>query len=568
MSTNAGNGTPRKDSQFAGAAALFRAKENGIKSPTKTPASGKPTWNKVNGHNSASKLNTGGFLSTPGRIGNRKNSSVNSLAPPPFVSPGTKGRSAAFNKGATSPPAFVKQATTKQPTPTTPKQTAKPTVGFGGLPFSPTSPSPPSGGGGGKPKARWKDKGGGISFQAASPGALNKPSIKPALPTPTYFGGSYINKGANTTKSATATTTTTNKPKVSSGGMPEAQPDITIQVNSDIQEKIKARRANISAIPKVDKHENVPEHIRKAREREERLLRAEEEKEYRSASLVQAAFLGWHARVQYPKLVQANAERLRQMRQQEAEQKRRLEAILTIQKTFRMYIPRKRYVLVRDCKRRREKNLKEMKKISKIIEKMPQDTKKEIKDLKKEYAEKKKDMKKQVKKRLKEEDKKIAELKKQGQSMVDYMKAENEKIKKQKEAIKADQKLLEQQTDLLKQKSEEIAKNFASLQAWVDKKQAVIKQHEVSDQKCRHRYLPKYRQDMADRNQHCVAEYRVKELYRKRLKKIVKEIEAKSTDPKLVQEVQKQVKDCKKELKKMPEIPIPSGLEERLKEAS
>ena len=165
---------------------------------------------------------------------------------------------------------------------------------------------------------------------------------------------------------------------------------------------------------------------------------------------------------------------------------------------------------------------------------------------------------------MKEEEKKVEELKKQGQTMVDYMKNEQEKLKKQKAQIRADQKVLEQQTDLLKQKSEEIAKNFSSLQAWCNKKQAVIKQHEESDQKCRFRYLPKYRQDMADRNKHCIAEYRVKEAYRKTMKKIVKEIEKRGTDPKLIDEVKWYQKTLKKELKAIPTVPVPDGLEDRL----
>jgi hypothetical protein len=165
---------------------------------------------------------------------------------------------------------------------------------------------------------------------------------------------------------------------------------------------------------------------------------------------------------------------------------------------------------------------------------------------------------------MKEEEKKVDELKKQGQTMVDYMKAEQEKLKKQKQQIRADQKVLEQQTELLKQKSDEIATNFASLQAWCNRKQAIIKQHEESDQKCRFRYLPKYRQDLVDRNQHCIAEYRVKEMYRKTMKKIVKEIVAKSSDPKLVEEVKWCQKVLKKELKAIPEVPVPDGLAERL----
>lgn len=186
-----------------------------------------------------------------------------------------------------------------------------------------------------------------------------------------------MNKGAGTSTASSTSTTTK-----SSGGMPEAEPDIQIKVNVDIQEKIKARRAHLNSMSggggNADSS-NVPEHVRRAREREERRLRAAEEKEYKSACLVQAAFLGWYARVQYPKVLEANAERLLRMKQEEAERQRRMDAILTIQSAWRMYVPRKRYVVVRDCKRRREKNLKEMKKIVKTIEKMPKDTKKEIK---------------------------------------------------------------------------------------------------------------------------------------------------------------------------------------------
>jgi sugar diacid utilization regulator len=160
--------------------------------------------------------------------------------------------------------------------------------------------------------------------------------------------------------------------------MPEAEPDIQITVNVDIQEKIRARRAHLNSMPSC-KDDNVPEHVRRAREREERRLRAAEEKEYKSACLVTAAFLGWYARKRYPVLLAENAERLRRRRKEEAERKRRLHAILTIQSTWRMYVPRKRFVFIRDCKRRRDKNEKEIKRITKTIEKMPKETKKEIK---------------------------------------------------------------------------------------------------------------------------------------------------------------------------------------------
>ena len=137
-------------------------------------------------------------------------------------------------------------------------------------------------------------------------------------------------------------------------------------------------------------------------------------------------------------------------------------------------------------------------------------------------------------------------------------------IKKAKRICKKEQKVLEKQFEVLTSKSEEISRNFSSLQQWVDTKNQEIQKHELADQKCRHRYLPKYREDLAQRNRHCVAEYRIKVLYKKQLKDIIKEIEAKSTDPSLVKLVKNEMKACRKALKEMPDNPIPEELEHRL----
>lgn len=427
------------------------------------------------------------------------------LDPPPFVSPGQKKSPAKWMiNGPMSPPPFSRKSGTSgvachsQPTSTflgkpavTPEQPAKSKVGptaltgsngLGGLHMSP-SPSQVSKAKAGAGKS-WKDN---ISFQATSPGVLKKSatSIKP----PTYYGGSYIDKGKDSSSSPTKKNKKDGGPSGSSSE--EVAPDIKIHVNIDIQEKIKARRAAAKPIP--PKQENVPEHIRKAREREERRKRANEEKEYRSASLVQAAVLGWYARVQYPRMLAANQDRLREIRKREAMAKIEQRAAIKIQSIFRMHMPRKRYVYVIGCKRRRERNQKEIKKIEKTIEKLPKKTKADLKEMKNEYAEKKKDLKRSLRKQVKEDDEKMLEIKKSGQDMIEYVKGENEKLKQQQLAIKAEQKVLEKQFELLTEKSEEIAKNFKSLQEWVEKKNTAIQKHEMSDQKCRHRYLPKYR---------------------------------------------------------------------------
>jgi hypothetical protein len=546
----------RKDSQFAGAAAVFRNKEsdNASKTPGKSPT--KKIWTKANGNASMTNINFSPPILGGGSGGVGKNSK---LAPPPFVSPGA-GTTSAKAKFTLTTTSYLNKPSG------TPSQSSKPKLtspGFNGLPFTPSPATM-----GGKPKVNansWKDKVGGgftspssvtsstIDKANASISSIQSPTIGPM----SYYGGSYLNKGNDTKNTVKPKNTTT------SGGMEEAEPDIKIQVKIDIQEKLRARQKTAKLIqPKED---NIPEHIRKAREREERRIRAEEEKEYRSALLVQAVFLGWYARVQYPKLLAANQDRLNEIRRREALTKKREQAALKIQSTFRMYIPRKRYVFVRDCKRRRERNAKEIKQIEKTIKNMPKKVKAEIKDMKKEYAEKKKDIKKSMKKRVKDEEQKLEEIRKSGQDMIEYWKAENERVKQQKNAIKAEQKVLEKQTEVLAAKSEEIEKNFKSLTAWVKKKTTEMKKHEESDYRCRHRYLPQYRADIAERNKHCKAEYTVKELYKKQLKRIVKEIEKRSKDPELASYVKKQMKACQKEIKAIPEVPVPEGLEQWLK---
>jgi hypothetical protein len=512
---------PRRDSQFSGAAALFRKKEMEMRIDGNNASFTSPVRKKLG----LAKNNDNGKYNT-------------SLNPPSFVSPGRKKSS-------------------------------------------------------NDPRTSWKNNSGTFSPPSFATSSMSK-----------YATSSYLNKqyGTPPPEKSKSKVTSSYSPNGFGGAIPfsnlDTEPDIKIQVKSDIQEKIKARQrsnyvkphSSSSSSPWGGNNSNIPEHIRKVQEREERRRRAEEEKEYqvqakeerrrlaeeekeyqvqakeerrrraeeekeyRSASLVQAAFLGWYERVQYQNLRQLGA----QKRKREA-------AILTIQNTFRMFIQRKRYIRIIECKRRRERNGKEMKKINKTIENMPKTTKSDIKEMKQEYALKKKEMKRTCRKQIKEEDEKLQKVKKSGQGLVKYLQAENQKSRILQQTLQREQDVLGKQFELLTAKSEEISTHFSSLKQWVDTKNVAIQKHEAADHKCRHRYLPKYREDLARRNMYCIAEFRIKECYRKQLKKIIKEIEAKSKDPSLVKLVKKEMKACQKTLKEIPDNPIPEALEDRLK---
>ena len=377
---------------------------------------------------------------------------------------------------------------------------------------------------------------------------------------------------ANNSASKNAVPSNTNKWKSNAPPSPHkfnnynAEPDVKIQVKSDIKRIINARKQKQAhgsqkkskqprSFSSSQNQGKVPEHVQKAREREQRRLRLLEEIEYRSASLLQAIFLGWYVRtVTYPASRSAYIKR-----------RKRISAILTIQKTFRMYVQRKRYIYAIARKRRLERHKKEVKKMQKKIDKLPKKTKQDIKEMKKEYELRKKEMLNKALKRIKEDDAKIKRVKDSGQDMMKYMNGENDKVKDRIKTIEKEETMLEKRFEVLTAMSEEIGSNFKSLLKWVDSKNISIKKNEASDQKCRYRYLPKYREDLEKRNKYCISEFRVKELYKRQLEKIVKEVEAKSTDKNLAKQVQKEMKSCHKLLKEMPDNPPPEGLELCLK---
>ena len=186
--------------------------------------------------------------------------------------------------------------------------------------------------------------------------------------------------------------------------------------------------------------------------------------------------------------------------------------------------------------------------------------------MKQDFSEQKKALKQKMRSSVKKVEKKeVKNFKKaedQQRVVIEYLQAENKKLREMSERNQAEHVILQKQFDVLAQKSEEVSRNFKSLQQFVTKKNESIQKHEISSQKCRHRYLPKYRKDLVDRNKHCIAEFRVKKLYKAKLKQILKEIKEQSTDEKVYKEARKAYKAVEQELAAMPEVPVPSDLYE------
>eukprot|EP00934_Nitzschia_sp_Nitz4_P005463 Nitzschia sp. Nitz4//scaffold16_size188269//157649//159613//NITZ4_001814-RA/size188269-snap-gene-0.128-mRNA-1//1//CDS//3329538586//5453//frame0 len=554
---------PRRDSQFAGAAALFQQKEKEIldKQPSPSQFAGaaavfQKKEKKMLAKNQSPGPSPRSSLISPRRRGNssmtdlgfsppaQARKSVSHLQAPPFVSPGLAQSKPAWQSSRN----FPTSSYLDKPMGTTTPVHSKPKLEVSGFAFSPTSPSP---GAQGKPKVdgkSWKDS---ISFQASSPvGVKNK--VKPTSPKDQY-AMSYIDN------------TPPKKKRQDFDALPET-PDIKIEVKiPDIDRKIRERKAQKSKRVQEEKKEDVPEWKQKYQQREENRIRRENERQASAAEKIQAYMLGWKARAAYPRLLEENADRLNLIRERERRIKLRLKAAIKIQSIWRMYLPRVRYLYVRECKRRRERNKKEIKRIEKVLSKWPKETKTLVKNMKKEYAEKKKQIKKDIKKELKEEGKRLDAIKKSGQDMIEYMRAENQKLKDRQEGIRKEHKVLEKQTELLAEKSGEIAKMFTSLQGYVQKKSASVQKHEINSQKCRHRYLPKYRAMLKDRDKHCIAENHIASMYKRRLDEIIQLLNEKPTSRSLAAEAQMLVLECENELEGLDDIPIPEGLEGRIR---
>ena len=106
--------------------------------------------------------------------------------------------------------------------------------------------------------------------------------------------------------------------------------------------------------------------------------------------------------------------------------------------------------------------------------------------------------------------------------------------------------------------------SLSSLQSFVEKKKASIQKNEINSQKCRQRYLPKYRALLKDRDKHAIVERRIANLYKARLERIVDLLVKKSSDRDLVFDAKEALAACKIELESIPKLPVPESLAGKL----
>jgi IQ calmodulin-binding motif len=338
----------RKESQFVGAAKVFQKLDQSLIAANEQ-------------HHPRTKSNTAamhGSLNNINQSPIKRNTGATSdasLKAPPFVSPGRAFRPS-WSHGTTrlQAPPFLNDPNR------TPSQRSKPKVstdGFDGLAFSPSPTSAT------KEKVDAKSWKGKISFQASpSPGALNKKSLKPTFSH--QLSSSYLSLSESTTKFGRNSLATF-----------EETPDIQIEVKiPDIGKKILARKESKNNQITDETKAFVPEWLVKQRQREANLKRKQQEKEEIAATTIQALFLGWKARAEYPKLRLKHQDRIRAMKERERIRIHQNMSAIKIQKTWRMVLPRTRYLYLRECRRRRERNEKEIKRITKVISKMPKNT--------------------------------------------------------------------------------------------------------------------------------------------------------------------------------------------------
>lgn len=110
-----------------------------------------------------------------------------------------------------------------------------------------------------------------------------------------------------------------------------------------------------------------------------------------------------------------------------------------------------------------------------------------------------------------------------------------------------------------------ISVRTASLQAFVNKKKESIQKYEINSQKCRQRYLPKYRAMLKDRERHCLAEHRIGQMYKRRIERIVEMLNVKCKNPEIVFDAKEALAACQFEIESLPQLEVPESLKGQLK---
>ena len=339
---------------------------------------------------------------------------------------------------------------------------------------------------------------------------------------------------------------------------------IDAKINPQIQEKLRQRQRqnwqpkksvsafSYSSLAKTSDDSHVPEHILRFREREAARKLALDRKARAAEQKIQAVVLGWYRRLQYPKLKAAYRDKLRQIAEKQRVEKERNDSAVVIQAIVRRYPARKNFRRHWASIQKRLQTLKRIKEMEEKAKLIPEQTKAEIEKMKKEYHDKNSNfhraMMQRVKSDMKNHEKKMEEIKKAGKTETEYIKQENRRIRDEMSVIAKDMQLLHKQAKVLESKSAETQERFKSLEKWCKKKAESNQKKKIAEEKCRHRYLPKYRRDVAGKNQECITENRVKEICKKVIYKIVHEMQARSSDPNVTSEVVSMILATEQEL--------------------
>jgi hypothetical protein len=362
---------------------------------------------------------------------------------------------------------------------------------------------------------------------------------------------------------------------------------IQVKINPALQEKLRELQ-NLRSGPTTMGNnssdqkdiEFVPEHIRRFRAREAKLqaehaakeaarMAALDVKVQKAEQVVFAYVLGYYHRKRYPKLKAAYVKRMRERAKQARLEAVRHASATKIQAMARRYHPRKNFKRHWAGMLNRIRTKQRIKKIQMQVELIGRQTKSELAAMEKEYHDQnsafQKALRKKVKAEIKEHEEKIKSIKNEGHSEIEYIKAENRRIREEMIVIHKDTGLLTKQGTVLEGKAAKVAEQFQSLQKWCDKKMESNQKKQMAESKCRNRYLPKYRRDLAQRNQKCIAESRVKELNKKCIYKIVDELQRRSTDPDVTSEIVSMILETERELEEtLGEYDVPEELQKWL----
>ena len=332
-----------------------------------------------------------------------------------------------------------------------------------------------------------------------------------------------------------------------------------VTTSSTLKPKSKPKLAH----ERLEDDDKVPEAIQKYRKREAARLQALQQQQRQAEQVIAATMLGWyHRQYKWPTLKQQLLHHQQRRHQLQQERQRQHDACTKLQALVRAYGPRKEYHRKRAILRRRRANQARIQHIqTELLPLVQKTTKVELKQLAKHAKAQKKQLKQQLRDELQQEQEKLDAVRRQGRDAIQYLQDENRKVRDQLTILTKDKETLEKQHTFLQQHASEIQERTDSLKAYITKKEGQIQRRTISSHKCRHRYLPKYRAELVDRNQYCIAEYRVKQLYHQRLYSLVDQIRVQCQDESLIEECVQALIDLEDELaNEIPHVPIPEGL--------